>query len=117
MNRIVITVVAAVAIAAATVVQAGGGCCPGKQANTASAVGPAAKQGCGAFLAKLNLTEDQQAKVAALKEQCDKGGCTAENHAKFMEELKGILTAEQLAECRAICEKAQACPVAKSAQK
>lgn len=70
------------------------------------------------MLAKLNLTTEQKAKLAALKEECAKSACPVEGKAKLTAGLEKILTPEQLAKCKAECEKAGGgCPAMKTAAK
>lgn len=59
------------------------------------------KSGCEDKLAKLNLTDEQKAKVAGLKDECEKAGCTDASMAAFAKALDGILTTEQLAALKA----------------
>lgn len=114
MKRMIGLILAAVMLTGASVVYAGGACCPaGKDAKAVK------KDGCGDAFSKLNLTEDQKKKLAALKSECDKAGCSEESRAKFMSGVKGILTEEQLAQCKAECEKSSkgGCPMMKGDSK
>jgi Spy/CpxP family protein refolding chaperone len=98
MKRLFAFLVAAAVVAGAASVYAGGACCAaGKDKKTASA-----KADC---FAKLNLTDEQKAKLATLKAECDKTECTQTSHEKFMSGVKEILTAEQLTAWQADCEK------------
>jgi hypothetical protein len=99
MTKFVTLICAAVVVAVGTA-YAGDGCCPSKKAKAA-----AKADGCAAGFSKLNLTADQQAKVAALKADCDKEGCSETSKAEFIKGLEGILTAEQLAQCKELCAK------------
>jgi Spy/CpxP family protein refolding chaperone len=107
MKRVLAFVVAAVVGFGVTSAFAGEGCCAAAKAKAE------AKAGCGDMFAKLNLTDEQKAKVAALKKDCDETKCTEAARAKFMAGLKEILTPEQLAQCEAQCKKAGAsgCPM------
>ena len=91
-------------------VHAGGACCAfGAKACDASVKKADA---CSATLAKLNLTEEQKTKVAALQAECKKAGCTAESSAAMMKGLEQVLTAEQLAQCKTECAKGGgSCPM------
>lgn len=115
MKRLIaLTVVAVLAMGAAAF--AGEGCCAAGKAKTqAKADG---KSGCSDVFSKLNLTDEQKTKVAALKKECDATKCSEASRAKFMAGLKEILTPEQLAQCEAECKKAgiSSCPGKKSAQ-
>jgi hypothetical protein len=57
-------------------------------------------------LATLNLTADQKAKIEAWQSQCMKAGCTKESRKTFLQQAKGILSAEQFAQLKAQCGKA-----------
>ena len=59
----------------------------------------------GANLASLNLTPDQKAKIDKWQAECMKAGCTRESRQSFLEQAKGILSAEQFAQLKAACEK------------
>ena len=61
---------------------------------------------CDAALSKMKLTDDQKTKIAALKEECQKVGCSIKGREKCLAGLKEILTAEQFAEVKAATEKA-----------
>lgn len=56
-------------------------------------------------LASLNLNDDQKSKIEAWQAECMKGGCTQESRHKFMQQAKGILTAEQFAKLKAQCKR------------
>src|SRR5438093_8774845 len=77
---------------------AGGDCCPGAKAGASD---------CGAAFASLNLSDEQKSKIAALKQECDKEGCSEAALEKFTKGLADILTPEQLAQFKAACEKKQ----------
>lgn len=115
MKRILSLMVAAVVLMGGSMAFAGGACCASKgDAKDAKAEKSA---GCSSdTLSKLNLTDEQKKKVDALKAECVKDGeCSEANHAKFMKGLKEILTADQIAQCKAACEKddKSGCPMLK----
>ncbi len=107
MKRVLAFAVAVAVLTGAASLYAGEGCCAAGKAKTE------AKAGCSDIFSKLNLTDEQKAKVAALKKECDESKCTEAARAKFMAGLKEILTPEQLAQCEAQCKKAgvSACPM------
>ena len=76
----------------------------GDKACCATGVSRSGKIGC-ANLASLNLTPDQKAKIETWQAECMKAGCTRENRQTFLEQAKGILSAEQFAQLKAACEK------------
>ena len=111
MKQLLSFVVAALIGLGAASVYAGEGC---SAAGKAKAEG---KGGCSDVFSKLNLTDEQKTKLAALKKECDGSKCTESARTKFTAGLKEILTPEQLAQCEAECKKAgvKSCP-AMSAQ-
>jgi hypothetical protein len=62
---------------------------------------------------KLNLSAEQKLKLAAAEAACRKD-CTEANQAKFMNAAKEILSADQLAQLKAECDKAQHRPKTQS---
>jgi Spy/CpxP family protein refolding chaperone len=58
-----------------------------------------------ADLASLNLNGDQKSKIEAWQSECMKDGCTKESRHKFMQQAKGILTAEQFAKLKQECKR------------
>ncbi|HEY2125083.1 MAG TPA: hypothetical protein VGG94_06430 [Chthoniobacterales bacterium] len=60
-----------------------------------------------ADLAALKLNDDQKSKIEAWSAECMKGGCTRESRHKFMQQAKGILTAEQFAKLKAECKQSK----------
>jgi hypothetical protein len=62
-----------------------------------------AKCAGAAALAKLNLTDDQKAKIADLQKECAKATSKSECRQKCAEGLKGILTEEQFKAWEAAC--------------
>src|SRR4029077_5885151 len=95
-----ITTTALVAVAMLTVSSAFAGdtaCC-------AKGVSKADSMAC-AKLATLNLTPDQKTKIETWQAECVKAGCTKESRKTFLNQAKGILSAEQFAQLKAQCEK------------
>jgi Spy/CpxP family protein refolding chaperone len=104
------TVAAVISMSAASVF-ADSGCCGGMSKSSAKGAS------CGDMFSKLNLTDEQKAKVETLKQACLKATSTSEFHAMFSDGLAKILTPEQLAQCQAHTGKASAggeCPYMKS---
>ena len=62
------------------------------------------KAACASF-ANLNLTADQKSKLETWQAECNKAGCTKESRAAFLKKAKGILSAEQYAKVKEMCEK------------
>ena len=64
------------------------------------------------------LTPEQKTKAAALHAECMKDHCSADAQAKFFKEVKAMLTPEQIAACKAECEKAgrKGCPICSGAK-
>jgi hypothetical protein len=58
-------------------------------------------------MAALNLNDDQKSKIETWQAECMKGGCTQESRHKFMQQAKGILTAEQFAKLKAQCKRSR----------
>ena len=113
MKRLFAFVVAAVVTIGAASVYAGDGCCAAGKTSAKSA-------SCGDMFSKLNLTDAQKAKIAALKEQTTRATSTSEARAMMSKGLEQILTPEQWAQCQSNCDKAMKsgeCPFMKSAQK
>lgn len=67
-----------------------------------------------ADLASLNLNADQKSKIEAWQAECMKDGCTKESRHKFMQEAKGILSAEQFAKLKAECKRNKTAAAAKT---
>lgn len=113
MKRMIgLALVAAWVVGASASALANCGRCPGDK--------PAMKGGDGCC-AKLNLTAEQKAKIAACQQDCERATSTSERRAKCDEAMKQILTAEQYDQWKAECAKTAAsgaCPVkAKAAKK
>ncbi|MCX7886244.1 MAG: hypothetical protein N3B01_03165 [Verrucomicrobiae bacterium] len=62
---------------------------------------------CCAALEKLELTEQQKAKVAALQEQCKTISCPVALEKKMAKELKQILSKEQYKQWQKACAEAK----------
>jgi Spy/CpxP family protein refolding chaperone len=104
------TVAAVIAFGAASVF-ADSGCCAGMSKSGAKGAS------CGDMFSKLNLTDEQKAKVETLKQVCLKATSTSEFHAMFNSGLAKILTPDQLAQWETHSGKAKAsgeCPFMKS---
>ncbi|MGO9246012.1 MAG: hypothetical protein ACLP0A_03255 [Verrucomicrobiia bacterium] len=98
MKRFLAFVVAAVVVMSAAAVYAGEGCCAGMSAKGAS---------CGGdMFSKLNLTPDQKAKVNTLMAECHRATSTSECHQLMSSGLEKILTPDQLAQWKAMGNKA-----------
>jgi len=73
---------------------------------------------CGSdMFSKLKLTDEQKAKIEVLKADCQKATSTSELHAVFATGLEKILTPDQLAQWKAMNDKATktgTCPFMKS---
>jgi hypothetical protein len=93
-------------VAAALLVTSGAfaGDKPGSKACCVKGVSNTEKTVC-ADLATLNLTADQKTKIDAWQTECMKNGCTKESRHKFLQQAKGILSAEQFAKLKAECKK------------
>lgn len=104
MKRLLAFAVVAAVIVGAASVYAGGACCPaGKDKKT-----EAKSDACADMMSKLNLTDGQKAKVTALKEESKKATSTSECYDMMSKGLEKILTADQLKQWNADCEKAKA---------
>jgi hypothetical protein len=104
------TVAAVIAFGAARVF-ADSGCCAGMSKSSAKGAS------CGDMFSKLNLTDEQKAKVETLKQSCLKATSTSEFHAMLTSGLAKILTPDQLAQWDTQCGKAKesgGCPFMKS---
>jgi len=73
-------------------------CCAQKVANTETGAKPCAD------LTALNLNADQKSKIEAWQAECMKDGCTKESKHKFLQQAKGILSAEQFSKLKAECK-------------
>ena len=108
MKKFLALAVAAVVVISAAAVYAGEGCCGGMSANGASC--------SGNMFSKLNLTPDQKAKVSTLLTECHKATSTSEFHQLLSTGMEKILTPDQLAQWKALSDKAVkgGCPVMNS---
>jgi hypothetical protein len=104
MKRFLAFAVAAAVVMSAAAVYAGQGCCSGMSAKGASCSGD--------MFSKLNLTPEQKAKVNTLMEDCHKATSQSEFHAMLNSGMEKILTPDQLAQWKAMREKASksGCP-------
>jgi hypothetical protein len=115
MKKLFAVLMAGVVLLGGSMVYAGGACCAGGDSAKADKA-----MGCSSdVMSKLNLTDDQKTKVAALKADCMKGGCNAESREKFTKGMKDILTADQYTQWQAACQKVTKgeCPMHKSDSK
>ena len=111
MRKFLAFAVAAVIAFGAASVFADSGCCAGMSKSGAKGAS------CGDMFSKLNLTDEQKAKVETLKQSCLKATSTSEFHTMFNSGLEKILTPDQLAQWSAHCGKAKesgGCPFMKS---
>jgi hypothetical protein len=92
--------VAAGMLAFSTVYAGGGACCTKGASNEG-------KKECSANYAKLNLTPEQKTKLTALQTECNKAGCTKASRAMYLKNARKILSADQYAQLKAECDKAQ----------
>lgn len=81
------------------------GCCA-QGGTSAQGVTNNEKAPC-ADLTPLNLNADQKTKIEAWQAECMKDGCTKESRHKFLQQAKGILSAEQFAKLKAECKKSK----------
>jgi Spy/CpxP family protein refolding chaperone len=118
MKRLFSLVVASALILGVVSVYAdGGGCCAAGKTSAKSAA-------CTDMMGKLNLTDAQKAKIAALKEQTTRATSTSEARAMMSKGMEQILTPDQLAQWQNGCEKTAKtsngtgeCPFMKSMKK
>lgn len=64
------------------------------------------KVACDLGSANLDLTEEQKSQLAALQAECDKEGCTEASCSKMLKGAEAVLSAEQFAKLKGMCEKA-----------
>ncbi len=110
MKKIIAMWVAAAVLAGVASLHAQSGC-PSCAAGAAKSCPMSGKSD---LAAKLNLTDEQKAKITALREECAKAGATKDACEKCMKSIESVLTPEQLTQWKAACEKAKAggaCPV------
>jgi Spy/CpxP family protein refolding chaperone len=75
----------------------------GEHGDCVHQAGNDGKAACAVSMAELNLTAEQKTKMDTLMAEHHKAGCNKESEAKFMDEAKGVLTAEQFAKFKAAC--------------
>ena len=112
MKRLLGLAVAMAVLIGTASVYADGGCCAAGKAKMG-----AKRAACGDMFSKLNLTDVQKAKVAALKDECLKATSTSERHQMMAKGMQDILTPQQFAQWKAMCDtgmKSGACPAMKS---
>ena len=71
-------------------------CCAKEAANSGKM--------CADF-ASLGVSAEQKTKLETWQADCMKAGCTKESRKKFLQQAKGILSADQYAKLKAECEK------------
>jgi hypothetical protein len=74
---------------------------------------------CCMFMGQSDLlTKEQKEKATALHAECAKEKCSPEAQAKFFKDVKAMLTPEQIATCKANCEKRGivGCPICSDAK-
>jgi hypothetical protein len=76
--------------------KAGHGCCAKNASHSDS-------MACIDY-ASLNLTADQKSKIEAWQADCTKAGCTKESRHTFLQQAKGILSADQFAKLKEQCK-------------
>ncbi|MCX6911225.1 MAG: hypothetical protein NTY01_24725 [Verrucomicrobia bacterium] len=111
MKKVMGLLIAAAVMASIATLYGQGGCpsCP-----SAAGAKSCPLAGKADVLGKLNLGDEQKAKIAALREKCDKAGRTPEACAKCMKGIESLLAPEQLAAWKVACQKAKqsgGCPV------
>ena len=76
----------------------------GDHGNCTKQVGNDMKAACSVSMASLNLTPDQKTKMDAAMAEHKKAGCSEASEANYMQEAKGILTADQYAKFKTECK-------------
>jgi len=76
----------------------------GEHACCAKGAANKEKAACADF-ASLGVTADQKSKLETWQSECMKAGCTKESRARFLEQAKGILSADQYAKLKTECDK------------
>src|SRR4051812_26149107 len=92
----IIALTAAAMFAVGTAFAGNHGDCTRKAANETQAA-------CQVSFASLNLTADQKTKMDSAMEEHHKAGCSETSEAKYMEQAKSILTADQYAKFEKEC--------------
>jgi hypothetical protein len=85
----------------------------GDKACCVKGVSNTEKTAC-ADLTTLNLTADQKTKIETWQAECIKDGCTKESRHKFLQQAKGILSADQFAKLKVECKKSAGAKEAKT---
>ena len=98
MIKITTSVLVAAAMLIASSAFAGDKACCAKSASHTG------KTACASF-DNIGLTAEQKSKLEAWQADCMKAGCTQESRAKFLDQAKGILTADQFAKVKQFCDK------------
>src|SRR6202035_1518779 len=88
----------------AAVMLTASGAFAGDQARCANGASKSNLMAC-VNLATLNLTPDLKSKIEAWQAECMKTGCTKESQESFLEQAKGILSAQQFVQLKAQCQK------------
>jgi Spy/CpxP family protein refolding chaperone len=76
----------------------------GDKACCAKGASHTGKKACASF-DNLGLTAEQKSKMEVWQADCMKAGCTEESRVKFLKQAKGILTADQFAKVKELCDK------------
>jgi hypothetical protein len=104
MKRVLGIVVAVAVLAGVAAVYAGdAGCCAAGKAKSASA---GCSSACSKMLSKLNLTPDQQSRIAVLNQQLRTATSKSERIAMFTQGMQRILTPEQFEQWKSSCDMA-----------
>ncbi|MDA1087789.1 MAG: hypothetical protein O2901_12345 [Verrucomicrobia bacterium] len=120
MKKLIVFVAAVMIVSFAAVAFAGPACCPVTAAAAKKAEGSTANvekaDACMDVLAELDLTKEQQEKLAALKTDCSEQKCSVSAATKLMAGVKQLLTPEQLEQCKTKCTAAgkKDCPMLES---
>jgi Spy/CpxP family protein refolding chaperone len=102
MKKLLGIAVAVAVLAGVAAVYAGdAGCCAAGKAKSASA---GCSSACSKMLSKLNLTSDQQTRIAALNQQLRTATSKSERIAMFAEGMERILTPEQFAQWKSVSD-------------
>jgi Spy/CpxP family protein refolding chaperone len=123
MKKFYVLAVAAALLVGAASVYADGGCCASGKMKSSAKSGA-----CSDAFGKLNLSDEQKAKVTALKDECQKATSTSERREMMTKGMQNILTPEQFAQWKSACDagmksgacstmKSSGCPYSKSADK
>ncbi|MGA2221034.1 MAG: hypothetical protein ABSH21_04505 [Verrucomicrobiia bacterium] len=103
MKKLLGIAVAVAVLAGVAAVYAGGvGCCAEGKAKSASA---GCSSACSKMLSKLNLTSDQQTRIAELNQQLRTATSKSERIAMFAQGMQRILTPEQFAQWKSVSDK------------